>query len=272
MPCQTLENYLKVHQIIISLLICCAFSLPAAPAQGASGSSDLSAVQLKPIVIGAFIYPPAAYLDDTGTLTGVTVEAVRTILQNMGYKPSFKVMPLKRCLADMQDGTLPVMLPCIVNIDRLEYMRYSEPVYYIDSVLWKNGQDLTGCWDNFEDLRGLRIGASNGYAYGPEWDGAVKRKVFKVDIVASSNPEFSHFAKLVAGRTDMFICGRTQGEFIKKRYAPRFDNIYPCPKGVGPIRSFNMPISRKYFMENGLAPDAFLSRFNQELDSYLGIN
>lgn len=257
----------RLGTAIIAMLM--AYCLMAGVAQAQAPDCARPMPSRKPVIkIGAYIYPPASYYNDDDVLTGKTVEALRSVLSSMGYRPRFVVLPFKRCLSLMRDGEFPIMLPCVINDDRLQYMRYSDPVYFINSVLWKRGSASGDCWERFEDLRGSVIGATNGYAYGPEWDKAVAERNFKVDMVFSENPEFIHFTKLLEKRNDMFICERNLGEFIKRRYAPRFDDIYPCPKSVGPVRPFCAPISRKYFEKHNLDPDEFLERFNDILTHY----
>jgi len=225
---------------------------------------------IKVIKVGAYIYPPASYVDGSGKLTGKTVELLRAVLKNMGYEAEFEILPFKRCLETMKDGGLPLMLPCVINDERLTYMQYTEPLYFIDSVLWKQGMHQAACWDDFDDLKGRLVGATNGYAYGPEWDEAVASKMFKVDYVASENPDIRHFEMLLEGRADMFICERNLGQFIKDRFAPKFNDIHPCPKSVGPVRSFNAPISRKFFEDNNWDSESFLIHFNHELSKLKG--
>ena len=183
----------------------------------------------------------------------------------MGYEPKFTLMPFRRCLDSMKDGLIPIMLPCVINESRLVYMQYSDPVYYIDSVLWKKGKDSSNCWNDFKDLSGLRIGASLGYAYGPDWDEAVAKQIFQVDYVGGRDPETAHFSKILVNRSDMFICEKRLGQFLKEKHSPKFDSIHFCPKSAGLGRPFCTPISRKYFKDNRLDPYEFLKKLNEEL-------
>jgi len=193
------------------------------------------------------------------------VETVKKVLAAMGYTPRIVPMPFKRCLANMQDGNMPIMLPCAASEERLTYMRYSDPVYHITTVLWKKGRDMADCWRDYDDLAGLRIGVGLGYSYGAKWDEAVASGTFSLDFSGGKSPELTHFQMAAAGRVDMFISDLSVGLFLKKQYAPKFDDIYPCPKRIGEDRPFGAPISLKYFKDHGLSPDAFLDRFNSVL-------
>ena len=176
-------KFISLRVLILGVVLVFAISLPVR-AEGIE------------IEVGAYVFPPASYVDDNEQLTGITVRALDTALRAMGYEPKFTLMPFRRCLESMKDGLIPIMLPCVINESRLVYMQYSDPVYSIESVLWKKGRDMSECWNDFKDLAGLRIGASLGYAYGPEWDEAVAKQIFQVDYVGGRDPETAHFSKI----------------------------------------------------------------------------
>ena len=215
--------------------------------------------------VAAWIFPPFAHLDASGEFQGQSVETVKKVLTIMGYTPKMVAMPFKRCLANMQDGHMPIMLPCATSEERRTYMQYSDPVYHITTVLWKRGGDLEDCWRDYDDLAGLRIGVGLGYSYGAKWDEAAASGKFVLDFSGGKSPELTHFQMAAVGRIDMFISDLSVGLFLKNRHTPEFDDIYPCPKRIGEDRPFGAPISRKYFEDHGLSPDAFLDRFNAAL-------
>lgn len=217
--------------------------------------------------VAGWVFPPYSYVDSSGELRGEGVETVRQVLVAMGYQPKIVVMPFKRCLLTMQEGHMPLMLPCAFSSERSEYMEFSNPVFYINTVLWKKGEGLAGCWNDYGDLAGLRIGVGLGYSYGEEWDKAVARKNFSLEKTPGKSAELTHFRMAADGRIDMFISDLEVGRFLKAQHAPEFDLIFPCPKLIGEGRPFGMPISRKYFKEHNRSPEAFLERFNSILQT-----
>ena len=70
---------------------------------------------------------------------------------------------------------------------------------------------------------------------------------------------------LVEGRVDMAVCDRGHGLFLKKKYAPLFDDIHLCPGEIGPATPLRTPVSLRYFKNHGLSPEEFLDRFNSRL-------
>lgn len=198
---------------------------------------------------------------------GEAVETVRKVLVAMGYQPKIVVMPFKRCLLTMQEGHMPLMLPCAFSKERAEYMPFSDPIFYINTVLWKRGGDLTGCWNEYSDLAGLRIGVGLGYSYGKEWDNAVAKKIFSLEPTPGKSAELTHFRMAADGRIDMFISDLEVGRFLKAQHSLEFDTVFPCPKLIGERRPFGMPVSRRYFEEHNLSTEAFLERFNSILQT-----
>jgi len=215
--------------------------------------------------VAAYLLPPASGLDGDGNLHGETVEAVGRVLSAMGYTPKFRVLPFRRCLEAMRDGTSPMMLPCVVSIERQAFMRFSDPVDFMHTVLWKKGAGRADCWKNLSDLAGLRIGVIEGYYYGPKWQEALAAGTFRVEGSIGRAPNRSNFRMLVEGRVDMAVCDLRLGQFLKKKHAPLFDDIIPCPGEIGSSTPLRSPISLKYFKQHGVSPDKFLRRFNAEL-------
>lgn len=217
------------------------------------------------IEVAAWRFPPYAYVDSSGELRGIAVETVKEVLIAMGYKPKMVLMPFKRCLMSMQQGSMPLMLPCAFSDERSKYLRYSQPIYHITTHLWHRDGD-TDCWDDYPDLIGLRIGVGLGYSYGKQWDEAVAKYNLKLQPTPGNSAESTHFLMLDDGRIDMFISDFEVGKFVKNQGAPRFDNIYPCPKKIDADRPFGAAISRAYFNEHDLPLDDFLNRFNTLLE------
>ncbi|WP_319583369.1 transporter substrate-binding domain-containing protein [uncultured Pseudodesulfovibrio sp.] len=220
--------------------------------------------------VAAYLLPPVSYQDEDGVLHGKNVDMIARILSAMGYTPRFKVMPIRRCLEAMRDGAVPMMLPCVVSIERQAFMRFSDPVDYMQTVLWKKGADPAGCWKTLDDLAGLRIGVIGGYYYGTKWQEALAAGTFRVEGSIGRTPNRTNFLKLQEGRVDMVVCDLRLGRFLQKSNAPLFDNMVPCPGEIGESTPLCAPVSIKYFKERGLSPDEFLDRFNARLKNLSG--
>jgi polar amino acid transport system substrate-binding protein len=215
--------------------------------------------------VAAYLLPPTSQMDEDGVLRGAAVEEIGRILTDMGYTPKFRVLPFRRCLEAMRDGTVPMMLPCVVSIERQAFMRFSDPVEYMHTVLWKKSSDPAECWKTLSDLAGLRIGVVEGYYYGPKWQEARATGTFRVEGSIGREPNRANFRMLQEGRLDMVVCDLRLGLHLQEENAPLFDDMVPCPGEIGTSTALCAPVSLKYFKDRGFSPEEFLGRFNAEL-------
>lgn len=212
--------------------------------------------------VATYLLPPMSRLDQGGEPGGTAVEKLGRILSAMGYTPKFHILPFRRCLEAMRTGAMPLMLPCVVDIERQRFMRFSDPMEYMRTVLWKLRTNTRPCWKSLDDLAGLRIGVIDGYRYGPEWQEAVAAGRFQLEGNIGRNPNRANFRMLLEGRLDMVVCDRRLGEYLKKENAPLFDNVVACPGTIGEDTPLCVPVSLLYFKNHGLSPEEFLARFN----------
>ena len=221
---------------------------------------------LKKLIVPAYVWPPFNILKEDGTWAGADVDITRDILKKMGYEAVFTKIPFKRILKEMKSGKYLCMVPCVEGGGREEYLLFSDPVSTIFSVLWKRQENRT-CWSTYDDLKNKTISASP-YHYGAGFFEAAEAGKFNIQIVPHESPELIHFKKLKARRVDMFICELSVGLYIKSHFAPEFDNIDFCEKGIGPTRPFSFAVSRKYFEGREKEMTAFIEMFNQALQRY----
>lgn len=221
---------------------------------------------LKVIPLPAYVWPPLNIKTSDGLWAGADADITVAILKRIGFAVQFVDMPFKRILNEMQRGTYPIMLPCAIGDNREDYLLFSEPVSSIYSVLWKKA-DNPFEWQTYDDLKGLLIGASH-YHYGAGFFAAGKAGKFKLDMVASPTPELIHFRKLLQGKTDLFICELSVGQYLRHENSPEFDSVDYCRMGVGPTRPFCFAASRKYFQGREKEMEEFITLFNSELLKY----
>jgi polar amino acid transport system substrate-binding protein len=75
----------------------------------------------------------------------------------------------------------------------------STPVITVDKGLF-HLKNIPFDWKSIDDLRGWRVGGTAGYAYGDEWDRAVREGKFKVDEVTTDE---QNIRKLLLRRVDV---------------------------------------------------------------------
>jgi len=86
------------------------------------------------------------------------------------------------------------------STEREKIFYFSDPVFELNDVFFHR-KDYPFRWENYEDLKGLRIGITQDYFYGDAFEKAVKRGVFTTDIAHSDE---LGLRKLLAKRVDAF--------------------------------------------------------------------
>lgn len=220
----------------------------------------------RPLVLPAYNWPPFNIKKKGEKWAGADIEITQAILNNMGYKVKWIEFTFARALEEMKSPKYPGMAPCVVGGGREAYIIFSDPVSSIFSVLWKNKEDPF-TWATYGDLKGKTIGASY-YHYGAGFFKAAESGMFKLDMVASKNPELIHFKKQIEGKTDLFISELNLGLYLRYKYAPAFDKVDYDPRGVGPVRPFCFAVSREYFKGREDKLHEFINDFNLHLKAF----
>jgi len=242
-------------QRCIFLLLTLSFSV----IQYAHASTDL-----KSIDVAAFVYPPFSYQDKKGQWQGADIEITSAALKKMGYQANYLARPFKRLILDLKEGNVPMSIPIVEGNNRESFVYFSKPISYLYNVLWKR-KDRDLQWTTYEDLNGLKVGATKGYHYGAGFKEAGESGVFTLEYMADAQPELKNFKKTDRKRIDMFICEINVGRYIQNQHKPSFEGIDYALTGVGPKRPFSAAISRKYYRNNSTEAEALIREFNTAL-------
>ncbi len=153
---------------------------------------------LTELQISAGEWPP--FLSETLPHQGVVAHLIRDIFAAAGYKVSFTFLPWARAYHDTANGKYAATAIWMFSEDRTSAFLYSEPVLNEQFVFF-HLQQRPFDWQQLSDLRGLLLGGGLGYSYGPAFDQAVSKGVFKMSRVGSTE---QNFRRLAAGRIDVF--------------------------------------------------------------------
>lgn len=225
-----------------------------------------ASTEFKSIDVAAFVYPPFSYKDEDGAWKGADIEITSAVLAKMGYQANYLLRPFKRLLADLQEGKVPMSIPIVEGNNRESFVYFAKPMSYLYNVLWKR-KDRDIQWTTYEDLKGLKIGATKGYHYGAGFKEAGDEGIFALEYMADAQPELKNFKKTVRSRIDMFICEINVGRHIQNKHNPAFEEINYALTGVGPKRPFSVALSKKYYEENTSEAEAFIEEFNTALNA-----
>ncbi|MES2949963.1 MAG: transporter substrate-binding domain-containing protein [Pseudomonadota bacterium] len=135
-----------------------------------------------------------------GKAAGLYPALIASALQTAGVSAQLDARPWKRCIADIDAGTVGVG-GIYKNDERSKKYDFSEQIFVEKMAVYFNKAhaiDFTGV----DKLMGKRVGVVRGWSYGDEFDKAVKDGKITVDEVAA---DAQNFQKLAAGRVDAVL-------------------------------------------------------------------
>ncbi len=146
---------------------------------------------------------------------GVDCHIVTEAFALEGITVKYNFFPGKRSFEMAQEGDVDATLPWVKREDRKKYFYYSDPIIRggMDGFFHlKSFQFNWNCKQpNYDDLKGIDIGAIIGYNYGPSFQNAEKLGKILVERIPTIE---MNFRKLLLGRIELFMSQDDVGYFI----------------------------------------------------------
>lgn len=196
---------LKIY-LMLFILGACSFAL----------GSEKEAIKL-----AAFEYPPF-YYEQNGNIRGIAVELLEELCKRMDVNFKLKIYPLKRALGYLKDGNIDAILVLIKTTEREKYLAYTEPFITVRGLIWSaaDRKDVKVDFEQLEDLKPYKIGATLGYSYGQKLDDLLK--TMNVDY---AKRDYNNYKKLMSHRIDIFPGNEIVAKGLFKIY-PEFKNKF----------------------------------------------
>lgn len=117
-----------------------------------------------------------------------------------GVRVTYVWTPWKRAFEETKAGAYDATSGWISTPSRRLHFLYSD-VLFVTKKVFFHLKDYPFKWETIDDLKGLRIGAVNGYAYGESFDNAAANESIAVERVVD---ERTNFEKLLRGRIHIY--------------------------------------------------------------------
>ncbi|MCP3922324.1 MAG: amino acid ABC transporter substrate-binding protein [Desulfobacterales bacterium] len=157
-------------------------------------------------------WPP--YMSKKMKHFGFASHVVEKSFANEGVKVKWGFYPWNRSLILAKTGKWDGSVVWTKNKERQKIFYYSNAkVLYLKDVFFHR-KDYPFKWNTFKDLKGLKVGATLGYSYGPEFTKAEKSGLIKTQRVKN---DILNFRKLIKGRIDIFGITLNVGYAILKK-------------------------------------------------------
>ncbi|MCX4028589.1 transporter substrate-binding domain-containing protein [Endozoicomonas sp. SM1973] len=164
-------------------------------------SNQLIARQL---IIGGIPEIPIRYIDDDGKLVGIDVDIIDRVFKQLNLDYKVVIISSSSRLEQLwkTGKTLDMVFTYSYKKWRTKYLIYPKESHittqYHFFILRKNMGKIK--YDTFSDLKGLKMGMTEGFSYTPEFLQAAESGVFYVDKVPIND---LHMKKLLLGRIDI---------------------------------------------------------------------
>ncbi len=158
------------------------------------------------LVAGAHF--PRVYERENGEFLGLGPEILRAIAPQLGQPLHFDLFPWPRAQSMVAQGQADLLVGPYKSPERLRLFSFSERPFYVDDMLFYARADSRFEWDGrYRSLRGKRVVAINGWAYGDQFDAA--RAGMNISL---TNSVESGLTMLAHNRVDLFATNRRNTE------------------------------------------------------------
>ncbi|MQG92530.1 ABC transporter substrate-binding protein [Pseudomonas sp. MN1F] len=148
---------------------------------------------------------------DSGQAKGIDYEVTTEVFRRLGVEVDWQFLPWKRCLALVELGQADGVMDIFQVESRKAYMVYpAEPMSDVEFVLFQ-ASDRRHAIRQLDDLAGLTVGTSPGYAYDAAFN---ESEDFRRETAPSHE---ANFGKLIRGRIDLLVTDRLVGRYLQNQ-------------------------------------------------------
>jgi len=147
-------------------------------------------------------WPPYQIDQGDGPPTGIDMEMVKAVAEEVGCDVKFVELPWKRQLRQIKKGKIDLTPAANYTEKRDEFAHYSEPYLDFESILWVNAGDSEG-YNSLKDFLdgGKRLGVTQGWTYGDTADKLIDMGEYQKQIDKNSKVKLN-IRMTAAGRVD----------------------------------------------------------------------
>lgn len=193
-------------------------------------------------------YPP--YTSEKLKYYGLATRIVTDAFALEGVKTKYGFFPGARAFLEAKNGNWDGSHIWAKKKDRLKFFYYTDPLLSeYDSVFFhKKSFDFSRFSydpksENFDSLKGLRIGAFIGYDYGEAFEKAEKSKIITVHRVSKYR---QNFMMLLLDRIDLFVANKIVGYFyLSQEFEPKQTELITDSLRRNKASSYYLILSKK---------------------------
>ncbi len=177
-------------------------------------------------------WPPYSLGQKGGALeSGYAFDIGTEVSKRIHCKLKADLLPWKRVLACMKNGTYDITFPIQSKPEREAFMIFTNVILEDRVFLWhlKNRKDKLPGWETIDDLKPYTIGIVSGYTYRDKMDQAIENGIIKTEKVNSAD---CNFKKLLRKRFDGFLESESVVMSFFQKYPEYRNRITHAPQIV----------------------------------------
>ncbi|GAA3969995.1 substrate-binding periplasmic protein [Allohahella marinimesophila] len=147
---------------------------------------------------------------------GILSSLTKAAFASEGYAVSFYQTDWPHAFETATSGKVDASVGWLHSEERASQMLYSDSIAYTTNVFYHH-KDLDVSWETLSDLSSLRVGVTSGYAYGADFDEAVRKNLLKV---SSAPTDAANIERLIKGEIDLFPVDALVGEHLLETLFP----------------------------------------------------
>lgn len=170
-------------------------------------SAATASVCPKPLTLGWDLWEPYQYLDKEQKPTGLDIELVSAIVEEIGCALSIVQIPWKQHIKAIENGSIDLAVGASKSPEREMFAFFTHPYRDETIALYLRAADFKKYAPyNLEALfkLGFRLGVSRGYYYGPYYTSLEKQPFFR-QLISEVNYYGLNQQKLLDERIDGFL-------------------------------------------------------------------
>jgi len=160
---------------------------------------------------------PYRFYNEENQLVGFDVDILNEVMTTLDLEYKIELLDSSTRLTQMwQSPDVDMVFTLSKKAQRLKLLTYAEEPHINLSWNFFIRKENKGkiFFNSFEDLTGLKIGATSGFAYTPEFWQAAQEGVFTLDTVVNNT---LNLKKLVHGRFDTFASNTIETLYSAKQ-------------------------------------------------------
>ena len=203
---------------------------------------------------------PYRYFSETQEIVGFDIDILDEIMDKLGIEYQVTLLNSSTRLTQMwQSPDVDMVFTLSQKAERQVLLTYADEPHL--NLTWnffikKENKDKI-FYRTLDDLAGLKVGATSGFAYTPEFWQAAKEGVFTLDTVVNNNLNLN---KLLHGRFDTFA-SNTNETLYRAKIAGLSDDIIFLDKPLKQKPYYNTFVKASNYA--GL--DVLIQQYNTEL-------